>query len=63
MEYKNSQVKASVKWDRANRKNGTYKMDIPIFDAFEKYCQDNGTNRNKVINDFVFKLLSDNGYI
>ena len=63
MTVSNAQNKARNKWDKEHMKNGSYKMNIELYQIFEKYCIDKGLSKNGVINDAIKEVLEKDGYI
>ena len=55
--YTESRKKANDKWDKEHLKNGSYKMSIDLYAAFEKYCNDNNISKNAMINKCVANAI------
>lgn len=57
MALSEAQKKANKKWDSEHLKNGSYKMKIELYEAFEKYCIDNDISKNALISKAVEKYI------
>lgn len=48
--YTEKRKLANAKWDKEHLRNGSYKMRIDLYEAFEKYCINNNVSKNAMIN-------------
>lgn len=55
--YTDKKRASNEKWDKENLRNGSYKMKIELYEAFEKYCIDNDISKNALINRAVEKYI------
>lgn len=55
--YTDKKRASNEKWDKENLRNGSYKMRIELFEAFEKYCIDNDISKNALISKAVEKYI------
>lgn len=55
--YTEKKRASNEKWDKENLRNGSYKMKIELYEAFEKYCIDNDISKNALISEAVAKYI------
>lgn len=55
--YTDKKRKSNEKWDKENLRNGSYKMKIDLYNAFEKYCIENNISKNALISRAVIEYI------
>lgn len=55
--YNEKKKASNEKWDKENLRNGSYKMRIELYEAFEKYCIENNISKNALINKIVAEYI------
>ena len=61
--YTEKKKQSNKKWDEANLRNGSYKMQIELYENFDNYCKSMNISKNKIINELVREKLEKDGYI
>lgn len=51
--YTEKKKASNQKWDQANLKRMSLAMPIKLYEIFDKYCTDNGTSKNGMINQII----------
>lgn len=61
--YTEKKKLSNLKWDKENLRNGSYKMNIELYNIFDNYCKNMNISKNKIINDLIREKLVKDGYM